>query len=83
MESSNALRTVAALKRGETGTIADFTNPQLAGKLLSMGIRPGSEVKLVRKGSLGRCCYIKVQRYQFALRTCEADCICLRGEQLD
>ena len=83
MRPSDSARTVAALKRGETGTIADFTDPQLAGKMLSMGIRPGSEVKLVRRGSLGRCCYIKVQRYQFALRTCEADCICLRGNTND
>ena len=83
MSPTESTRTVAALKRGETGTIADFTDPMLAGKMLSMGIRPGSEVKLVRRGSLGRCCYIKVQRYQFALRTCEADCICLRGETSD
>ena len=83
MMPTDPTRTVAALKRGESGTIADFTDPQLAGKMLAMGIRPGSEVKLVRRGSLGRCCYIKVQRYQFALRACEADCICLRGEALD
>lgn len=83
MNPIDSTRTVAALKRGESGTIAAFTDPRLAGKLISMGIRPGAEVKLVRRGALGRCCYIKVQRYQFALRTCEADCICLRSEMHD
>ena len=58
--------------------ISHFTNNQVAGKLMSMGILPGSRVELVRKAPLGGGWYVKIDRQIIALRKDELDCIVMR-----
>lgn len=55
--------------------ISHFTNDQVAGKLMSMGVLPGSQIELVRKAPLGGGWYVRVDRQIIALRKKELDCI--------
>ena len=66
-----------ALKKGESGTIHSFSDEATACKMMSMGILPGSVVKLIRKSPFGGAIYIKADRHQFAIRNTEAACIVL------
>lgn len=61
------------------GRISHFTNEQLASKLMSMGILPGSEISLIRKAPIGGGWYIKVDNKVMAMRAEEVDCIVVRG----
>ena len=63
---------------GYTGTIANFSNEQLAGKLMAMGIMPGDRIELIRKAPLGGGWYVKVGRQCVALRKQELACINLK-----
>ena len=47
------LETLSKLKVGACGTIRQFTNDQMASKMLSMGILPGKILKLVRRAPFG------------------------------
>ena len=55
--------------------ISHFTNDQVAGKLMSMGVLPGSRIELIRKAPLGGGWYVRVDRQMIALRKEELDCI--------
>lgn len=63
---------------GMSGTIDRFTNENLAGKLLDIGIRPGSRLRIVRKGPFGRSWYVKIDRHCVALRKQELACIMIK-----
>ncbi len=65
------------MKTGETGKIASFNDDEIAGKLMTMGILPGSSVYLVRKAPFKGGLYIKVDGCKIALRHNEAACIVL------
>ena len=54
-------------------------NAALAGKLMSMGLLPGSMVELVRKAPFGHAYYIKADGVRFALREEEAASIFLEA----
>ncbi len=69
--------TLSALKNRESGTIHSFSDEATACKLMSMGILPGSKVKLIRKAPFGGAVYIKADNQQFAIRNAEAACIIL------
>lgn len=56
-------------------TISHFTDDRLAGKLMSMGALPGSEIRLVRKAPFGGGWYVQIDRQILALRKDELDCI--------
>lgn len=66
------------LKKGESGTIHSFSDEATACKMMSMGILPGSSIKLVRKAPFGGAIYIKADHQQFAIRNTEAACIVLK-----
>ncbi len=63
---------------GMSGTIERFTNENLAGKLLDIGIRPGSRLRIVRKGPFGGSWYVKIDRHCVALRKQELACIMIK-----
>ena len=66
------------LKKGESGTIHSFSDEATACKMMSMGILPGSNIKLIRKAPFGGAIYIKADHQQFAIRNTEAACIVLK-----
>ncbi|MCB0631036.1 MAG: FeoA family protein [Saprospiraceae bacterium] len=55
--------------------ISHFTDDQVAGKLMSMGVLPGSEIRLIRKAPFGGGWYVQIDRQILALRKDELDCI--------
>ena len=66
------------LKKGDVGIVSHFLNPNLASKLLAMGVLPGSSIQMVRKAPFGGGCYVKVDNLFIALRKNEARTIILR-----
>ncbi|MEM7103635.1 MAG: FeoA family protein [Bacteroidota bacterium] len=62
----------------EIAQIASFSNEQLAGKFMAMGVLPGSKVCMVRKAPFGGAYYLKVDRHSIAVRKEEAECIILK-----
>jgi len=71
------MKELVALKTGQTAKIRSFSDEATACKLMSMGILPGSTVKMVRKAPFGGAVYIKSDNQQFAIRNSEAACIIL------
>ncbi len=73
-------RTTAAstYTTGTSGTIERFTDENLAGKLLDIGVRPGSRLAIVRKSPFGGCWYVKIDRHCLALRKQELACIMIK-----
>lgn len=69
---------LAQLKRGGQGLVSHFENPQIASKLMAMGIMPGSNIRMIRKAPFGGGCYIKVDNLLIALRESEALSIILK-----
>ena len=70
---------LSMIKMGEMGIVACFTNDSIGNKLMSMGLMPGSSVKLIRKTPLGSTFYIKINdQFYMALRKQEAACIILK-----
>ncbi|MFT4760750.1 MAG: Fe2+ transport system protein FeoA [Paraglaciecola sp.] len=63
---------VANLKAGNYGTVAHFTNDQMAGKLMSMGMMPGSYVEVVQVAPFKGGFYLKVDGNCIAIRVTEA-----------
>lgn len=63
---------------GMSGIIDRFTNEDLAGKLLDIGVRPGSRLRIVRSGPFGGCWYVKIDRQCLALRKQELACILIK-----
>lgn len=74
----NSGKTISALRRGAVGFINKFTDDEVAQKLMSMGILPGTRIELVRRAPLGGGCYIKADNLLVALRTEEAARVILR-----
>jgi Fe2+ transport system protein FeoA len=63
---------------GQSGTIERFTNESLAGKLLDIGVRPGSRLRIIRCSPFGGSWYVKIDRQCLALRKKELACIMVR-----
>ena len=81
IEVSNSTKgkPLSSIKTGDLGAVVRFTNDMIANKLMSMGLMPGSSVRLLRKASLGGTFYIKANnRFYLALRKQEAECIILK-----
>lgn len=55
--------------------ITSFRDAHLGGKLMSMGILPGSRIQVIRKAPLGGGWYVRVDRQVVALRREELACI--------
>ncbi len=63
----------------EEGIVQAFTNDQIGSKLMTMGMRPGTMIQLVRRAPFRGGCYIKAGKHYFALRKNEAACILVEG----
>lgn len=73
----NSGSSLSNCKKGTTFHIVRFTNNQIAARLISMGLLPGSEVQIIRTSPFGGACYIKANGQYLALRKEEAACIVL------
>lgn len=60
--------TVADLKRGQKGIIAEFTEIALPIKLLELGCLPGNEVELIQVAPLQDPIYVNVGGSHIAIR---------------
>ena len=65
-------KSLLAFKNGDVGEIKHFTNEQIAGKLIAMGILPGKTLQLIRKAPFGGALYVKNGNHVIALRQHEA-----------
>jgi ferrous iron transport protein A len=68
-------KSIAQLKRNETGKILRFTDQVLASRLVAMGILPGSQVQILGKAPLKSGLYLKFDNQRVALRVKEAQSI--------
>lgn len=63
---------------GQEGIVARFTNDLIGGKLMAMGLLPGSKVAVIRKAPFGGSWYVKAGNFYLALRKGEAASIVLK-----
>lgn len=61
-------RQACLLPAGQRNIIVGFKREDLAGKLLAMGILPGSTLEVVRRSPFGGACYVRVDDQAIALR---------------
>ena len=64
---------LSKLKRGRTGRVYDYHNPEIKSKLLNIGIVPGAEIELIRIAPFGGAYFIKLANHYYALRKEEAN----------
>ena len=65
-------------KPGVEAFVSHYTNEQVGGKLMAMGLLPGSRVAIVRRAPIGGGWYVKVDNFYLALRKEEAASIVLQ-----
>ena len=72
------------LRPRERGVVCGFGDECLARRFLNMGVRPGSDVELLRRGPLGQACTFRIDGRTLAVRKDEAACLLLHrlAEQL-
>lgn len=68
---------LSKIEVGEYGVIDKFLDQAVAGKLLTMGVLPGSTIKVVRKAPFNGGLYLKINGYNMVLRQNEAASILL------
>ncbi len=68
---------ISHLKAGIVGKIAHFTNDEIAGKLMTMGVLPGSKVQVVRIAPFRGGFYLKIDGINMVVRLQEASNIVL------
>lgn len=68
---------IVNLRAGSKGVVTHFTNDEMAGKLMSMGMLPGSKVEVIRVAPFKGGFYLKVDGNCMAIRTTEAENIFL------
>jgi ferrous iron transport protein A len=59
------------IKIGEEAMIVRFEDEKVAGKLISMGMMPGSSFQMIRKAPFGGGYYVKIDGVNMALRASE------------
>lgn len=64
-------------ERSSIFTVKGFKDQQVASKLLSVGILPGSQLQIIRKAPSGFVFFIKVDGISIALRQNELESIIL------
>ena len=68
---------LSKIKTGSIGTIAQFLDEIIAGKLMTMGVLPGSKVRIVRRAPFKGGIYLKIDGHNMVLREGEAESIIL------
>jgi ferrous iron transport protein A len=66
------VNSVIHLKEGHGGRITHFTDDHIAGKLMTMGVLPGSKLQVVRKAPFNGGYYLKVDGMSIVVRSDEA-----------
>lgn len=61
--------------RGKSATVSYLADAQFAGRLMAMGVLPGSHVEVLRSAPFGGGFYIKADNLLIALRNEEAELI--------
>ncbi len=64
--------TLRDLKPGEHGTVIGYTDDDPPGRLLEMGLLPGTSVEVVRLAPLGDPIDLKVRGFHLSIRQHEA-----------
>lgn len=75
MAAKSRSKTVFDLKTNEEAVIKDITDLKIKSKLLSLGLRPKTTLKLIRKSPFGGALYMKFGKTFMAIRRNEAKCI--------
>lgn len=70
-------KNISEMQVGESATISEFANCQIACKLMAMGLLPGTVISLQRTAPFGGAYYIKTNNHYIALRSREAKNILL------
>ena len=70
-------RPLSNIDVGRSGIIVHFMDNIIAGKLMTMGVLPGSEVRLIRKAPFKGGLYLKIDGGNMVLREKEAETIIL------
>lgn len=65
------------IESGGVGVISHFMDEMIAGRLMSMGVLPGSEVEVIRKAPFKGGIYLKVDGQNMIMRQQEAETILL------
>ncbi len=64
--------TLVDVAQNEIRTISHFTNEEIGGKLICMGLKPGTTIYVVRKTTGRQTYYIKTEKNRLAIRADEA-----------
>lgn len=69
---------LSKMAAGSIGTIDVFLDEAIAGKLMTMGVLPGSEVRVVRRAPFRGGVYLKIDGANLVLREEEAATIFIK-----
>ena len=69
------MTTLADLKPGQKALVTGFTGEDVPGRLMEMGLLPGTPIELVRLAPLGDPMDVRVRGYHLSLRRHEARCV--------
>ena len=64
--------TIGDLKPGQRGRVTGFVTDTPPGRVLEMGVLPGTEIEVVRFAPLGDPIDLKVRGYHLSIRRSEA-----------
>ena len=64
---------LGSLAPGENGTVTGYTSDDPPGRILEMGLIPGTRVEVVRVAPLGDPLDVRVRGFHLSLRRAEAD----------
>ncbi len=80
-EQAAAAKSLRDMAVGETGRVAGYAggSPAYRRKLLSMGLTPGAEFRVLRRAPLGDPVEIHLRGYNLCLRRDEAAALLVRG----
>lgn len=67
--------TLGDLRPGERGRVTGYADEAPPGRLLEMGLLPGTTVEVVRLAPLGDPLDLKVRGFHLSIRQHEAQCI--------
>jgi len=76
---------LSSLKQGDRATISDLTNKsrQYRAKLLSMGMTPGTTLRIVRFAPMGDPIELDVRGYRLSLRRQECNTVLVQRSTAD
>ncbi len=72
-------RTIKDLKINESAKAIAFEDSNLACKLTSMGVLPGTRIEMIRTSPFGSAYYVKADGVRLALREEEAESVLLEA----